>query len=197
MLNRLLPLNVVGPRGRARLLSGATSGGPRLRPRVGRLAVRGGAFLVSESCVTRCVRARAALRPFVVWRALPLNGRALGAPMLLSGCASGSRQRSVKAQVPAPPGPLNRQSERACSCSDHSFGMPSVLQPLANRKTASCRAPSEGVLRSHAPGGIRPRFKPRADKLGCMCSHIVTPTADRRRAHSCSHRCRHRTTQRS
>ena len=119
LLNRLLRSGVAGPRGRGPLLLGATSGGPRLRPRVGRLAVRGGAFLVSESCVTRCVRARAALRPFVVWRALPLNGRALGVRMLLSGCASGSRQRSVKAQVPAPPGPLNRQSERACSCSDH------------------------------------------------------------------------------
>ena len=119
LLNRRRPSGVVGPRGRALLLSGVMSGGPRLRPRVGRLAVRGGAFLVSESCVTRCVRARAALRPFVVWRALPLNGRALGVPMLLSGCASGSRQRSVKAQVPAPPGPRNRQSERAaCPWSD-------------------------------------------------------------------------------
>ena len=123
-----------------------------MRPRVGRLAGRGGAFLVSESCVTRCVRARAALRPFVVWRALPLNGRALGVPMLLSGCASGSRQRSVKAQVPAPPGPRNRQSERACSCSDH-FGIPSVLQAASNEgapavvrhQRASC-----GCMRSEA-----------------------------------------------
>ena len=116
-----------------------------MRPRVGRLAGRGGAFLVSESCVTRCVRARAALRPFVVWRALPLNGRALGVPMLLSGCASGSRQRSVKAQVPAPPGPPNRQSELACSCSDHSFWHPSVLQPLANPKA---RAVARRVMES-------------------------------------------------
>ena len=65
--DRLPPLVYVGRPGRALLLSGATSGGRRMRPRVGRLAGRGGAFLVSESCVTRCVRARAALRPFVVW----------------------------------------------------------------------------------------------------------------------------------
>jgi hypothetical protein len=48
--DRLLRSGVVGPRGRALLLSGVMSGGPRLRPRVGRLAGRGGAFLSERSC---------------------------------------------------------------------------------------------------------------------------------------------------
>ena len=48
--NRLLLSIYVGRRGRGPLLLGATSEGPRLRPRVGRLAVRGGAFLSERSC---------------------------------------------------------------------------------------------------------------------------------------------------
>ena len=72
----------------------------------------------------------------------------------------------------------------------------SVLQPLANAETASRRAPSEGVLRLHTRGGICLHSSPQADKLEA-CSHIVKSIADRGRPHLCSHRCRHRTTQRS
>ena len=68
LLNRLLRLNVVGPRGRARLLSGATSGGRRMRPRVGRLAGRGGACCRIgrvEACAVR-PRSRSSSAVFVV-----------------------------------------------------------------------------------------------------------------------------------